>query len=116
MTRFRMGKSARIAVRSSGVTEAAMLGFGVSVHAVADHPQRIDVQPGVGLVEDGDLWLEQLQLKNLVALLLPAGETLVDAALGEGRVDLERRHRSLDLFDPVPQLRGFPADRGCRRA
>ena len=49
--------------------------------------QRVDVQAGVGLVEDRDLRLEQLQLQDLVALLLAAGEALVDVALGERRVD-----------------------------
>ncbi|CFA19128.1 Uncharacterised protein [Mycobacterium tuberculosis] len=51
-----------------------------------------------------------------MALLLATGETLVDAALGEGRVDVERGHRGLDLFDPVPQFRRLAANGGCRRA
>src|ERR1700722_1306630 len=42
---------------------AAVLGFGVTVHALADHPQGVDIQPGVGLVEDRDLGLEQSQLQ-----------------------------------------------------
>ena len=35
-----------------------MLGFGVAVDALADHPQRVDIQAGVGLVEDRDLRLQ----------------------------------------------------------
>src|ERR1700759_5216121 len=58
----------------------------------------------------------QLELQDLVALLLATGETLVDVALGEDRVDFQRAHRRLDLFDPVPQLRGLAAHGGCRRA
>ena len=68
---------------------AAVLGFGVAVDALADHPQRVDVQAGVGLVEDRDLGLEQRELQDLVALLLAAGEALVDTAFGERRVDVE---------------------------
>lgn len=39
--------------------DAAVLGSGVAVHPLADHAQRVDVQAGVGLVQDGDLGLEQ---------------------------------------------------------
>ena len=71
--------------------DAAVLALRVAVDALGDDAQRVDVQAGVGLVEDGDLRLEQAQLQDLVALLLAAGEALVDAALGERRVDVERR-------------------------
>src|SRR5271169_2540955 len=64
--------------------DAAMLGFGVAVDALADHPQRVDIQAGVGLVEDRDLRLQQTQLQDLVALLLTAGKAFVDAAFAEG--------------------------------
>ncbi len=43
--------------------------------------QRVDVEAGVGLVEHGELRLEQLELEDLVALLLAAREALVDVAL-----------------------------------
>src|SRR5436190_7597283 len=46
------------------------------VHASAHDPQRVDVETGVGLVQDGDLGLEQRHLQDLVAFLLPAGEAL----------------------------------------
>ena len=61
------------------------------VHALADDAQSVDVEARVGLVQDRDLRLEQFELQDLVALLLPAGEALVDAALGEGLVDVESR-------------------------
>ena len=93
-----------------------MLGFGVTVDALADHPQRVDVQTGVGLVEDRDLRLEQPQLQDLVALLLTTGEAFVDTALAEGLIDVEVLHRRFDFFDPVPQLGRLAADRGGGRA
>src|SRR3546814_15419471 len=37
-------------------------------------PQRVDVEPGVELVEDGDGRVEHTELDRLVALLLAAGE------------------------------------------
>jgi hypothetical protein len=63
-----------------------VFGLGEAVHPFADHSQRVDVQTGVGLVENRDLRLEQTELQDLVALLLTAGEPLVDAALTELRV------------------------------
>ena len=48
------------------------------VHAVRDDLQRVDVEPGVGLVEDRQRRLEHRHLKDLVALLLAAGEAFVD--------------------------------------
>ena len=83
-----------------------------AVDALGDHPQRVDVEAGVGLVEDRDLRLEKLQLKDLVPLLLTAGEALVDVALGEGRVDAEALHGLLDLLDPGTQLGRLAAQRG----
>ncbi len=51
-----------------------------------------------------------------MALLLAAGEALVDAALGEGRVHLEVAHGRLDVLDPRAQLGGLAVDRGLGRA
>src|SRR5882757_2768263 len=42
----------------------------VPVDALGHHPQRIHVEPGVGLVEHRDLRLEQRELQHLVPLLL----------------------------------------------
>src|SRR5277367_4703041 len=39
-------------------------GFGVAVDALADHPQGIDVQTGIGLVEDRDLGLQHPRCRN----------------------------------------------------
>jgi hypothetical protein len=73
--------------------DAEVVGLLGPVDALGDDAQRIDVQARVGLVEQGDLGLEQLKLKDLVALLLASGEALVDVALGERRVHLEGVHR-----------------------
>ena len=93
-----------------------VLGLGIAVDALADHAQSVDVKAGVGLVKDGDLRLKQAQLQDLVTLLLASGETLVDAALGELRIDLEVGHRGLHLFDPQSHLGCFAAHRGHSRA
>src|SRR5690606_38787001 len=61
--------------------QAGLTGLPHPVHALADHPQRVDVEARVGLVEDRDLRLEQLHLHDLVPLLLTAGEALVHVAL-----------------------------------
>ena len=42
--------------------------------------QRVDVEAGVGLVEHGELGLLERELEDLHALLLAAGEALVEVA------------------------------------
>ena len=60
--------------------------------AAGHRAQGVDVEAGVGLVEDGQLGLEDGHLQDLVALLLAAGEALVEVAVGEGRVHAEPLH------------------------
>src|SRR5690606_9274033 len=54
-----------------------------AVDTLGHDAQRVDVEARVGLVEDRELGLEQLELEDLVALLLTAREALVDRARGE---------------------------------
>ena len=65
--------------------------------------QRVDVEAGVGLVHQGELRLEHRHLEDLAALLLAAGESLVDRARGELPVDLEQVHL---LVEPLVIGRG----------
>ena len=60
-----------------------------SCDAGRDLAQRVDVEAGVGLVEHGDVGLEHRHLEHLVALLLAAGEALVEVALLEAVVHAE---------------------------
>jgi len=53
------------------------------VHPARDRPERVDVEPGVGLVEERQPRGQHRELEHLVALLLAAGEALVDAAAHE---------------------------------
>ena len=53
------------------------------VDAIGDHAERVDVEAGVGLVEDGEVGVEERHLENLVALFLAAGEALVHGAVAE---------------------------------
>ena len=55
----------------------------------ADDPQRVDVEPGVELVEDGDGGLEHAQLQRLVALLLAARQVDVERAVQEPLVEAD---------------------------
>src|SRR5437588_487865 len=50
------------------------------VDAIGRDAERVDVEPGIHLVEDAQARLEQRHLKNLVALLLAAREANIDAA------------------------------------
>ena len=67
-------------------------GLAHGVDASGHGAQGVDVEAGVGLVEDGQLGLEHGHLEDLVALLLPAGEALVEVALAEGRVHAQLLH------------------------
>ena len=92
-------------------------GLADPVDALGDDAQGVDVEAGVGLVEDRDRRLEQLQLEDLVALLLAAGEALVDVALGEGRVDAQARPwPRLTSLTHSAQLGRLAADGGRGRA
>ena len=58
--------------------------------------QRVDVQAGIGFVEDGELGFEHGHLEDLVALLFAAGEAFVDRALEQVVRQVEQLHLLLD--------------------
>ena len=66
------------------------------VDAVGDDVERVDVQAGVGLVEDRELGLLERELEDLQALLLAAGEALVEVARAELARHVDELHRGLD--------------------
>src|SRR5690606_31663047 len=59
--------------------------------------EGVNVEAGVGLVEDRVPGLEHQELQDLGALLLTAGEALVEVALEDGLVPVEVLHRALQL-------------------
>ena len=69
--------------------ERAVGAFAVGVHAAGDHAEGVDVQTGVGLVQDGEFGLEQQQLQHLDLLLLTAGEAHAQFAIEVGGVHVE---------------------------
>ena len=54
-----------------------------SVDAVRYDFQRIDIEPGVGLIENRQFRIEHRHLEDLVPLFLTAGETFVHSAIHE---------------------------------
>ena len=80
------------------------LGVELGVDALGDDAQRVDVEAGVGLVEDRELGLEDGHLEHLQALLLAAREALVDVARGEAVVELEQRHLLAQQLAEVAHL------------
>src|SRR5664280_563498 len=96
------------------------IGTSKRVHPTGDDPEGIDVEAGVGLVQDGELRLENRHLQDLVALLLTPGETLVDRPAHETPVHLNELHPLLgqgeeshyiELLEPAS-----PALNSVRRA
>src|SRR5438034_9744880 len=59
-----------------GIVGAAQL-----LHRLRHGFHRVDIEAGVGLVEDRKLGLEHRQLEDFVALLLAAREAVVDGAI-----------------------------------
>lgn len=72
-------------------------------HALADGADRVDVETGVGLIEDRELGLEHEHLQNFGLFLLAAGEAHVQVALGIALVHVQKGHGLFELFLEVPQ-------------
>ena len=81
-----------------GDEEHAALGRAHGVDALGDDLQRVDVEAGVGLVEDAVFRLEHHHLEDLVALLFAAGEAFVHRAGGEFPVHLEVVHLRVEVL------------------
>src|SRR5690606_7034286 len=81
-----------------GDDEAAEVGAARGVDALRDDLQRVDVEAGVGLVEDRVAGLEDEELEDLGALLLAAGEALVQVALEDRLVPVQLLHGLLELL------------------
>ena len=85
-----------------------------ALDALGDRPQRVDVEARVGLVEDRDIGREHRHLQDLGALLLAAGEAVVEVAGGERAVDVEQLDRVLQLVAELldlDRLLAFGVDR-----
>src|SRR5690606_25982297 len=80
-----------------GDDEGTEVGAAGGVDALRDDLQRVDVEAGVGLVEDRVARLEHQQLEDLRALLLTAREALVQVALEDRLVPVEVLHGALEL-------------------
>ena len=72
-------------------------------------------RPGVGLVEHGELGLLERHLEDLHALLLAAGEAVVDVAARELLRDVRELHRGLDRLAELLQRDRLLAARGAVR-
>ena len=72
-------------------------------HALADSADRVDVEAGVGLIENRELGLEHEHLQNFGLFLLAAGKAHVQVTLGIALVHMQKRHGLLELFLKVPQ-------------
>ena len=74
------------------------------VDGVRDRPQRVDVEPRVGLVQHRDVRLQDRHLEDLAALLLAAGEALVQVAARELAVHAQQLHVLLERLAELLQV------------
>jgi hypothetical protein len=86
---------------------AGRLGDGVD--PVGHRVEGVDVEPRVGLVEHREPRLQQRHLEDLHALLLAAGESLVEVARGEVARHVGQLHRRLRLLAEVLERDGLLA-------
>jgi hypothetical protein len=80
-----------------GDEERAHVGPDERVYAAGDDPKGVDVEPGVGLVENRDLRLQHRELEHLDALALAAREAVVHVAGRELAGHLQPLHRLGEL-------------------
>lgn len=93
--------------------QRAAAGVAVGLDALRDDGERVDVEPGVGLVEDGELGLEEQELEHLDLLLLAAREAHVELAHEEALVEVELVG---DLTDALAELAGRGLELGAHLA
>ena len=79
------------------------------VHAFGHDAHGIDVEPGVGLVENGKLRFEHGHLENLVALLLAAAKPFVHRTVGEFGIQFHNLSLFTHQFQEVGGLQRFLA-------
>jgi len=68
------------------------VGTAQRIDSVGDDLEGVDVEAGVGLVEDREGRLEDRHLEDLVALLLAAGEAIVDRPFEQRFVEPDELH------------------------
>ena len=74
----------------------AVAALAVGVHTVADGGQGVDVQAGVGLVQDGELGLQQQKLEHLDLLFLAAREAHAQLTVEVGGIHVKLGRELLD--------------------
>ena len=77
------------------------LGRAQRIDAGRHGAQGVDIEAGIGLIENGEARLQHGHLENLVALFLAAGETGVDGAVQQHLVHIEELHTVLDQGEEV---------------
>ncbi len=80
-----------------------------TLDTLGDGAQRVDVETRIGLVEDRHVGSQHRHLQDLRALLLAAGEAVIEVARGEGFVDVEQLDRVLQLGAELLDLDRFVA-------
>src|SRR5438132_1829071 len=74
------------------------------VHSICDEAQGVDVKPGIRLVQDAELRLEDCHLEDFVFLLLATGEAFVQPALHERLVENEELRLVLDESHEIHRI------------
>src|SRR5262245_57704241 len=92
-----------------GNDDGGIIGSPEAVHAVRHDAQRIDVQSGIGFIENGETRLEDRHLENLIPLLLAAGESEVDGPAHDVRSPFDDLQLALEKVDEIDRADLFLA-------
>ena len=68
--------------------DGAVVGSEV-IDAAGDNLEGVDIESGIGFVQNGQSGIEDEELKNLVPLLFAAREAFVDRSFQQGIVDAD---------------------------
>ena len=89
-------RAARATLSAQRDDQRAQMRPGEGIDTVCDDAQGIDIQARIGLIQNGYLGFEGGHLQDLGALLLAAGETVVQVSPGKSRIHLEHFHLLLE--------------------
>ena len=67
----------------SNQEDAMVIGFLGTYYSFRNDAERINIKTRICLIENGELWLEKLELHDFMALLLAARESFIDISLSK---------------------------------
>src|SRR5699024_8976817 len=71
------------------------------INTVGDGLQGVDIEAGVGFVENRQRWLQYQHLQNFITLFFAAGKAFVDTALDHVKTHADVSHLVVNQFHEI---------------